>query len=98
MAGQVRIAWDESWRPLAACKGEDASFFFAPGYFERRQQKDDRERKAKALCARCEVREECLEYALGIREGHGVWGGLNEMERRAVLRQRDLRERELRAG
>jgi WhiB family redox-sensing transcriptional regulator len=34
------------------------------------------------------VQPECLEYALEIREAHGVWGGLNEMERRAELRQR----------
>jgi hypothetical protein len=35
---------------------------------------------------------ECLEYAIRIREPHGVWGGLNEIERRAMLRQmeRDL--------
>ncbi|MEX0753541.1 MAG: WhiB family transcriptional regulator [Actinomycetota bacterium] len=96
MAGQVHAAWDDRWRQLAACKGEDATWFFAPSYFERRGQKDERERKAKALCGRCPVREECLEYALRTREGHGVWGGLNEMERRAVLRQRDLRE--LQAG
>jgi WhiB family redox-sensing transcriptional regulator len=98
MAVQVPVAWDENWRHQAACRGEDATWFFAPAYFERREEKDGRERKAKAVCARCEVRERCLEYALGIRENHGVWGGLNEMERRAVLRQRDLRERELRAG
>ena len=98
MAGQVHVAWDEGWRQLAACRGEDAAWFFAPSYFERREEKEARERKAKALCARCAVREECLEYALRIRENHGVWGGLNEMERRAVLRQRDLRDRELQAG
>jgi WhiB family redox-sensing transcriptional regulator len=36
------------------------------------------------------VRDECLEYALGIREPHGIWGGLNEFERRQLLRQRAL--------
>jgi hypothetical protein len=39
-----------------------------------------------------------LEYALRIRETHGVWGGMNEQERRVLLRERDLRERELRVG
>jgi WhiB family redox-sensing transcriptional regulator len=95
---QVHVAWDESWRDQAACRGEDATWFFAPGYFERRDEKDARERKAKAVCARCPASEDCLEYALRIRENHGVWGGLNEMERRAVLRQRDSLDRELRAG
>ena len=61
---------------------------FAPNYFEKRREKNAREAVAKAFCARCLVRAECLEYALQIRETHGVWGGLNEMERRAELRQR----------
>jgi WhiB family redox-sensing transcriptional regulator len=76
------------WQLLAACRGEDSSYFFAPNYFEKRAEKDGREAVAKAICARCPVRGECLEYALGIREAHGIWGGLNEMERRALLRQR----------
>ena len=79
------------WQFRAACRGEDAALFFAPGYFERREEKNRREAKAKAICARCPVRVDCLEYALGIREGHGVWGGLNEMERRAILRERSRR-------
>ena len=37
----------------------------------------------------CPVRPECLEYALEVRETHGIWGGLNEMERRALLRARN---------
>jgi WhiB family redox-sensing transcriptional regulator len=76
------------WRFLAACRGEDSSFFFAPNYFERRRQKDAREAVAKRICATCRVRSECLDYALTNRETHGIWGGLNEMERRAVLRRR----------
>jgi WhiB family redox-sensing transcriptional regulator len=80
--------WTSGWQLRAACRGEDSSYFFAPSYFEKRQEKDAREAVAKALCARCPVRAECLEYALDVRELHGVWGGLNEMERRALLRQR----------
>jgi len=76
------------WRFLAECRGEDASYFFAPNYFERRGQKDAREAVAKRICARCRVRTECLDYALANREPHGLWGGLNEMERRALLRRR----------
>ena len=48
-----------------------------------------RERQAKAICARCPVRIECLEYAVRIREPHGIWGGLNELERRILLRERE---------
>jgi WhiB family transcriptional regulator, redox-sensing transcriptional regulator len=80
--------WSAGWQQRAACRGEDSVYFFAPSYFERRAEKNAREAVAKAICVRCPVRVECLEYALAIRENHGIWGGLNEMERRAVLRQR----------
>ena len=78
-----------SWWERAVCRGQDASFFFAPSYFEKRADKQAREAVAKALCVRCPVREPCLEFALTTRDPHGVWGGLNEMERRALLRVRD---------
>ena len=82
------VAQPDGWQLAAACRGEDAAAYFAPNYFEKRSEKDAREARAKRICARCPVREPCLAYALRIREPHGVWGGLNEMERRAVLRQR----------
>ena len=85
--------WSFGWQHEAACRGGDSAWFFAPNYFEKRSEKDGREAKAKAVCARCPVRPECLEYALRIREPHGVWGGMNEMERRALLRRRALTER-----
>jgi WhiB family redox-sensing transcriptional regulator len=86
-AGQ-QAGQEPRWQLAAACRGEDAAAFFAPNYFEKRSEKDAREAIAKVICARCPVREPCLEYALGIREPHGVWGGRNEMERRALLRER----------
>ena len=86
MASQT---WDYGWQWRAACRGEDANLFFPPSHFERADAKRSRERKARALCAGCPVRAECLDYALRVREPHGVWGGLNEAERRALLRDRD---------
>jgi WhiB family redox-sensing transcriptional regulator len=59
--------------------------FFPPAHFERKDEKLDRERRAKAICATCSVRRDCLDYALRIREPHGIWGGHNELERRAIL-------------
>ena len=79
---------DDGWQLAAACRGEDAVSFYAPNYFEKRSEKDAREARAKRICCVCPVRQACLEYALRIREPHGVWGGCNEMERRALLRQR----------
>jgi WhiB family redox-sensing transcriptional regulator len=52
---------------------------------ESRSARAARERRAKALCQACAVRAECLAHALRIRDQHGIWGGLNEIERRALL-------------
>ncbi|MEX0984062.1 MAG: WhiB family transcriptional regulator [Actinomycetota bacterium] len=76
------------WGDVAGCGGQDATPFFAPSYFERRAEKLAREAVAKAVCLRCPVRPACLEHALSTGDPHGVWGGLNEAERRAVLRGR----------
>ena len=44
--------------------------------------------EAKEICDECPVREPCLEFALTVREKHGVWGGRTERERRRLIRQR----------
>jgi len=88
VAERMTAGWTKGWQFEAACRGEDSALFFAPGYFERREERAARELRAKALCDRCPVRETCLEFALAVNESHGVWGGLNEQERRQLLRQR----------
>jgi WhiB family redox-sensing transcriptional regulator len=45
-------------------------------------------RKAKAICNACEVKAECLDYAIVNGEKFGIWGGMSERERRRVRRQR----------
>ncbi len=59
--------------------------FFPPAHFERKPEREAREARAKTICARCPVREECLSWALAIREPHGVWGGRSESERKQLL-------------
>ena len=81
--------WEYGWQWRAACRGEDAALFFPPNHFEMKFEKDMRERGAKSICATCPVRVECLEYAIRIRETHGIWGGLNELERRLLIRHRE---------
>lgn len=76
---------DELWQDKAACRGPQAAVFFPPSHFERKDEKEEREVRAKAICAECSVRKPCLEYALRIREPHGIWGGMNEIERKALL-------------
>ncbi len=73
------------WQLKAACRGPQAAVFFPPAHPERREEKRLREIRAKEICGMCAVRGECLDYALGIREPHGIWGGLSENERRDLL-------------
>jgi WhiB family transcriptional regulator, redox-sensing transcriptional regulator len=73
------------WQAKAACRGPHTALFFPPSHFERKDDKEFRESRAKAICATCPVKRSCLDYALRIREPHGIWGGLNEVERRDLL-------------
>ena len=78
-----------AWQEKAACKSPHAAgIFFPPSTFERKDEKEERETRAKAICNRCGVRKECLEYALDIRELHGIWGGTNELERKILIAKR----------
>ncbi|MEU8952336.1 WhiB family transcriptional regulator [Streptomyces sp. NPDC048489] len=67
------------WRENAACGSSDVDDLFADSA---------RQRQAKAVCAGCSVRTECLAEALDERIEFGVWGGLTERDRRALLRRR----------
>ena len=78
----------ELWQTRAACRGPQAAVFFPPTRAERKEEKIARERRAKAICATCAVQPECLQYAIRIREPHGIWGGLNEMERKQLADRR----------
>jgi WhiB family transcriptional regulator, redox-sensing transcriptional regulator len=73
-----------AWQAKAACRGPQAAVFFPPPQFERKADRLERERRAKAICTECIVREDCLAYSIEIAEPHGIWGGLNEHERRAL--------------
>ena len=76
------------WQEQANCLGVDPDLFFP--------ERGASTREAKAVCRGCEVRGDCLEYALAHGEKFGIWGGLSERERRRVRRQRAL-ERQRRA-
>lgn len=79
---------DDSWQLKAACRGPQSAVFFPPPQFERKEDKLHREDRAKEICASCSVRRDCLDYAIAIREPHGIWGGLNESERKDLLASR----------
>lgn len=79
---------DTTWRVAALCRSDDAIHFFAPNHLEHKAEKDEREAQARAICARCPVRSRCLDYALEVGETHGIWGGLNELQRRRLQQRR----------
>jgi len=69
-----------AWMVDALCRGYDPDFFFPEDGVGVDQ--------ARRVCAKCPVKEPCLEYALRTRQEHGVWGGASERERRRILRTR----------
>ncbi len=73
------------WQAGAACRSEHAPLFFGPNQFEPKRVRLDREEAAKEICRVCPIIEPCREHALAQAELFGVWGGLTETERRAIL-------------
>jgi WhiB family redox-sensing transcriptional regulator len=75
------VTWD--WQERGACRDVGSDLFFHPAN-ERGMARVRRERAAKSVCARCEVRVECADYAVRAREPYGVWGGLTEEDRERI--------------
>lgn len=69
------------WQEAAACRGKDPDLFF-PDVGQTWSA------EARAICASCEVRVECLEHALAKPEQRGMWGGYSAEERRDLIRRR----------
>ncbi|WP_030230207.1 WhiB family transcriptional regulator [Streptomyces sp. NRRL S-350] len=72
--GETDIDWGR-----AACRGVDPDELFVEGAAQNR---------AKSLCVGCPIRTECLADALDRRVEFGIWGGMTERERRALLKRR----------
>ena len=81
--GVRRVEQDDdqalAWQADALCAQTDPEAFFP--------EKGGSTRDAKRICTTCDVRGECLEYALNNDERFGIWGGLSERERRKLKRQ-----------
>jgi WhiB family redox-sensing transcriptional regulator len=77
-----RDASDLDWQDDALCAQSDPDAFFP--------EKGGSTREAKAICARCPAKDDCLQFALDNDERFGVWGGLSERERRRLQRGLDV--------
>jgi len=74
-----------AWIERAGCLEEDPELFFPVGIGPAAMEQ---ETTAKAVCRRCPVRPDCLEWSLATCQDAGVWGGLGEEERREIRRTR----------
>lgn len=88
LPGPVADLWD--WQYRGACRDKGTEAFFHP-QGERGSARRNRAAAAKAVCASCPVMKECREHALKVQEPYGVWGGLSEDERSAILTARKRR-------
>src|SRR5712691_10776513 len=79
LLGLFGLAEEQTWQERALCAQTDPEAFFP--------EKGGSTREAKRICTTCEVRAECLEYALEHDERFGIWGGMSERERRRMKRQ-----------
>lgn len=77
--GPPAPVWDENWASRATCAAAAPDDLFAKGAAQQ---------SAKTICQRCPVVAECLADALDNHTEYGVWGGMTERERRALLRRR----------
>jgi len=68
------------WTNDAACKGLDPNLFYTE------PDEPDAEVEPKRICNGCPVKQECLNHALATNEKFGIWGGLNEVERKKLRR------------
>ena len=82
MSDETRLAAERDWRS-AACRSADPELFFPISAFGKARKQVA---EAKAICARCPVRRQCLAFALRTRQVHGIWGGLTEDERAFIRR------------
>jgi WhiB family redox-sensing transcriptional regulator len=80
--GRPPVEVDRTWVESASCLGCDADLFYPA--------RGESCREAKAVCAGCPVRVECLAYALATGEKLGIWGGTSERERRRLRQRRRL--------
>lgn len=78
---QSRNLLNEEWQDSAACQTSPNFIFFT-------EDSAEAIRKAKSICNKCQVIDQCLDYALTNREKHGVWGGLTTAERDKAKRRR----------
>lgn len=91
----LAVEWE--WQQRAACREAASAVFFHPE-LERGAAKRRRVERAKAVCQRCPVIMECRRQSIRLEEPYGVWGGLDEAERRQAIARRRRHTRHARSA
>lgn len=78
-----------NWREGAACRGMDLSIFFP----EKGGKGTVDTKKARAICAQCDVQEHCLSFALAVEDPVGIYGGTTARQRRRIADRQQLNAR-----
>lgn len=79
----------EAWHDRAACKGMDPDLFVP-------QREDTMPKECATVCAACEVRKACLDYAMRTREPFGIYGGTTPAQRRSIRRRQNRKAQRVR--
>ena len=75
---QIELDRNDTWRDAAACRDQDPEMFFP--------HETGSAQPAKTICAGCDVREQCLAWAIDHKQDYGVWGGRTVKERKRLLK------------
>ena len=80
MIAMTELGQPEPWMQDAQCAQTDPEAFFP--------EKGGTNAPGKRVCGSCDVRAECLAFALENNERFGIWGGKSERERRKLAKNR----------
>jgi WhiB family transcriptional regulator, redox-sensing transcriptional regulator len=87
------LMWQQDdWRSRGACLAADPDLFFP---ISSRGSSSAQANRAKAICTGCQVRAECIDFAIARRDVLGIWGGTTDDERKKLRRNRATAARKL---
>lgn len=76
----------DSWQAKGACRGHKKPDIWYP----HKKSPSDQTIEARNVCVRCEVRDQCLQYAMDNPNELGIWGGLTEQQRAGLRKGRTV--------
>ena len=78
------MALTDDWQAEGMCRGSHSHLFFPQSSFERKDERERREHRAKAICQVCPALDDCATFALSLKEAYGIWGAMTESDRKKI--------------